>query len=794
MPSHAPIVAPDTRRPWGLIALALCLWFVSSFFLLGNLGRWLDDYAWTHRDFVTGTWSWSNVLARPYHSSWRLLMNWTVMNAQTILWDRPWANHLLSASLHGLACLALFRLARAWGCGRGAAFIACALMLSLPIAHEAVLWPAALGVVPGTLTLLLIARRVSLMGVNPPRPRTWGTLALASASLPLWYEQPTAVLAAVPILALAGVAPGASLRARLTRAAQVAALCGLSSLAVLLFIHSHRHPGDRGSIESFTTLAELPAKIVWTSDYIRGQMLMREFARGAVIEGWSCLQRFPARALAVALIAALAVLSAARPWLRAHMHRPITPERAARADLRWCALAFCLVGFTLSWAPIIAVKTQGVAARLCYTPTALLLLLAALLLHALLAPRPGDAIDPQRPLPPRPWRGVIRAIAGLLALAACSLGAVGMVGVQSAMQKRFRADERQARDLLEAIPNPAPDSVFIPAGYYDRVVNTGDFMFDVFPWAVWETSYSAPLRIHDAYRRRDLHFLSYNRWEPVPITRASARGIELADTVYLSPAFGKRNSGPQFVPWDKVIPIRFDSDGRARPVSRVLLELPDNSDRLLDLPHVRDARATLAPPIKRTRGRGPWRLRSQELAPGQRFLDCWNFDPALPTATRDCNADFHPLTIWRATRTAVELHPDIPLIPGRDRIYTTLPARAAGTASEGGGAHDTLAPRRIHLRASLQEYAVTRKLGDGVTLILEIARPNDAARTELSRTTIAPRAQRKVRKWLPIDAVIPSEFDSAGASLFIRVEPGPANNPDYDTLCISMPVLEDDPR
>jgi hypothetical protein len=174
------------------------VWFTSSFFLLGDLGQWSDDYAYTYRDPVTGLSSFSvHNLFLPLF--WRPLYYFIVPPLETWLGGH-WTQHLIGAGAHGLVCAGLYSLGRKLGLSRLGASIAFMVLCAFPAAWEAPLWLAALPTVlaAGGLVLLFHIGLWQAKGRLASWPAVW--ILVIAFAIPCLNEQAAAAVGAVALM------------------------------------------------------------------------------------------------------------------------------------------------------------------------------------------------------------------------------------------------------------------------------------------------------------------------------------------------------------------------------------------------------------------------------------------------------------------------------------------------------------------------------------------------------------------------------------------------------------------
>src|ERR1043165_5879633 len=143
--------------PSGVLTMAagVALWSVAFFLLLGDLGKWADDWWWGNRDPVTGgVVSWARFsevprISRPFHFLLTSFM-------QTACWQHDWINHLATALSHGVTTCVLFVFLRRLSVPRGAAAAGAVAFLVMPWQFEVPFWNAALATSLCATTFMLM--------------------------------------------------------------------------------------------------------------------------------------------------------------------------------------------------------------------------------------------------------------------------------------------------------------------------------------------------------------------------------------------------------------------------------------------------------------------------------------------------------------------------------------------------------------------------------------------------------------------------------------------------------------
>ncbi len=543
------------------VLFPLAVFAAATFFLLGDLGKWADEWYYLQRDPATGEIQ-GLYLQKPIHV-FRPLFRATISTLQTLLWQDDWANHLISAAAHGLAALLLWRLLRSMGFTRLASGVGALFFALYPVHFEVALWPGAL---PTTLGLS-VALVGLMLGLGHARGRgggagwwaipAMGAIAFASAS---FNEQPALILAALPFLALAVRPDEEPVRRVFRRALAPAAAAGLALVIYVLIHRSLKLPKPAIGHDAML----VPPEEMWRALKMllywgRGRHLLHDFSRPAMAEGLGAIGAHPATAVVLGGL----VLAGVVPWIARHAATgdqragspPVRPPRV----LPVLGAAGTIV--VLGWAPVV-VFHYWLMPRLAYAPVTGLALLVALGLDVVArhtAHREGLA---------RASRLGVSVVAAAVSLAF----ALMMIGAQSMFQKRARRDREEVAALRAMIPNPDPGSVFAPLRVEQPPARPRAGSFD--PWFMGAMTnwWSPPGIIRFQYRRADLE-AGYCNWN-------EAGFIAVHDELAVVRGVGD-------VAWGRVIPFEIDGRSRVRLVSTVVVEEMDGSRKEYAIPQVR---------------------------------------------------------------------------------------------------------------------------------------------------------------------------------------------------------------
>lgn len=552
--------APNRLRDRVLAAaFPLSLWFLSTYFFLGDTGRWNDDYFCTLRVPETGGIA-ALAFTGPLHF-WRPLYRVLTPTLHTLLWRDLWALHLIGAVVHGLTSWILWRLLRLLGLSRLPAAAGSLTFLAYPAHYEPSLWPTAMptalatAIFLGTCTLYI---RWARGGLGWWFPIVLAGITFAIASL---NEQPIGGMLILPLLYLAARPPGEALRRSLVRALVPAAVAGLAALA---YIAGHLHyasPAPATGNGSFVPIAGEPEHLKTLAMLVGDGLDLNHFGGGALRFGWSALLASP-----VVLAAwAMALLGGGAAWVWFQARCGEDRERTAEPPVRPGAIV--VIGLTLfvcQWLAIVPLY-YWINSRLFYAPmTGAATALAGL----------GELLGRRLDCSPRAAAARIAVAAGLVpALAAC---AVMMIGIQAAYRARDRQDQRDAATLLAAIPDPAPDSTLVPLYIRGQAFSTGSANFDrAFrtPYMSW---WSATNFTRFTYRRSDLH-ASTAEWL-APAVRGVDEGV-------------MTTADQQQIPIALAVPFVIDDAGVLRIVTRLRVERPGHPPEIVPIPQTSEAAA-----------------------------------------------------------------------------------------------------------------------------------------------------------------------------------------------------------
>jgi hypothetical protein len=493
----------------------LALWLASTFFYMGQTGRYSSD--WSH---VVG--------AAPDGSTpfWRPLNRLVVAPLIAAFGDQDWVLHLLGALAHAGTCLLVWRLLALLRVNRVGAAAAAVCFMVYPACFEAVLWTSALptllaaGLVVGAWLLACLYARddVHPLVGYPVVP------AMFFASSCLDQEAAYGVIA-IPLLCLAARDVTQPRRAVLERALFTTGLsvAGVGA-AVGLHVVLREVLHVAGAPEVFSRAG------AWTGE----QWIAAGVIPGAFRAGLRAVGEHPFRAAALLAVLVTGFFC----WVRSTRRGPVAPPPAGpRAGLLVAAAAVACV------APVGAVMASApeFSPRFAYAPAMGLALGAACHFAArgLVLARPA-----------------VRTAGATVAGGAVILASITMMGFQRGYQERAIQDRRELAELVALLPDPEPGSVFVPVAVEVRAgelraAPRGDLYERYFRSRSASSVRSA---VQWAYGRRDLT-CAESPADQISLTRIRTETVDVR--------------GVGEVPWSRIIPFTVDVSGGARLVTSI---------------------------------------------------------------------------------------------------------------------------------------------------------------------------------------------------------------------------------
>ncbi len=587
--------SPPARAAWwwrvvGPLALPLVLWWIGSFFLLGNLGLWVDDYSFHVRDPATDTYELRRLFVPPPGPFWRPIHIVVSQDLITLAWHENWLMHGICAAVHALNVVLLFRLLRRLGVRRTAASVCGMIFLTAPAGFQVIFWPStistgiSLAIFQGTMLMFIRSASKAEWGL-----RRWAITALLGPiifAIGCWYEQVMTMVACLPFI-YAAVAPRLALRKHAARLVFSIGMAMAGGVLYAVLLMSTAQTAIRGSKESFATTSQLWSKVLEIAEQVRYRLMLEWFLPGAVRTGWATM----GREWQVGIGAVVLLMLSGAAWL-AWRWRLIGEEQRAEAAaaaggperggdsglLRdWWRLGLVMLAglavFVCAWLPAVVIYVQRTESRLCYVPIFGLMLMLGPVLEL-----------PARCLRRRP--GIQRMMlmgVGVGALPVSVVGAIALVGVQTAFQKRYQMDQTQLGVLRQLVPNPSPQTVFMPLKVDDWPTATESVLFDTITPGVWDAPWSADFALRYAYRNGQIWSIAYSRWRSLLIDEVNDESF-----VYLGP--GLQPDRKHVVPWSTVVAFAAERPDRFRLVEEVVFTRKGVEFERVEMPLVKQAR------------------------------------------------------------------------------------------------------------------------------------------------------------------------------------------------------------
>jgi hypothetical protein len=591
---------PAQSRPRRLspqVAAWCCLlafWAFATLFFGGQIGPWNDDYFFNLRDPEgSGLVGWAVTSREPYlpptgHlGTWRPLLFTVITWVITLAWDHFHLAHLLGATLHLANVVTLYALLRRLGRSVHAAAAASGLVLCWAATHEAWLWPSAMGSVISALLLqfaMLCMTGLALRPASSPWPRLMTMVGLTVAMLG-FNEQATGGLIALPLIFLAVAGTATPAPARLWRSLWPAAVLWTLPPLYVLLVRATAQQGLGVSAESYVPPSELGPRVIAVFRDMERTITMKRFWYPAFALGWREWTRTNALFLPWLVTLAAAAAWALRHWVTTPSHGPSAPPRSHAAA--WLVALAGLVAAAGACLPVAVIANYPALSRVTYVVVLMLALPAACLF---------DGVGRASFISPRTARAW--SVGGGLALLALMLfGSVMSVGAQARLKRVVDLDARNARQLVEQVPSPAADTVFLPLRPRPPAFTAREILLlhpwltvdripreleiqgpDIggFQWMVrsaWQGLWSMKYFVKFAYGRDDVWSL-YAVEGKQPILDADDQAVRFIwpfGVPYAAPDPNRPGETQARIPWDKVVPITFDEAGNLQVVTRVLV-------------------------------------------------------------------------------------------------------------------------------------------------------------------------------------------------------------------------------
>lgn len=587
-PNETPI-GPAVGRTLTFLAWPASLAALAFFFHLGMTGPRSDDWFFDFTSPVTGEPlryvipTWTTTHYRPLHHMF-------VPFLATAFASMPWLAVLAASLSHAATAAVLWHFLRSLAADRYAAVAAATLWMLYPVLFEVPLWVAAASTSVAT-SIALVAMLLALRFVRTGSLWMLPAIAIGSYGCCAFNEQPAALFAAMPLLALVATRTSAKRIAWRTPAAVAAAGIGVGAYLMLTlgwapWIAEGQPINARGSASRLVTAsAELENRWNITKDAANEIMWMPGMFRAAFANGMNTLVLGPRHAGWTWTIPWLLTIAAAA-WMTGHAWiRPARERSHESAPLRPRAaqLLIGLVAFFAGFVPILVTRDLGMQPRYAYIPALGLAMCTAAVLDA--ATTIGSWLRRTRTL----------AVHALFFGAVPLVWAIATLGIQDGLLRRTVQDRREAAELRALIPDPPTDATFIIVRNDHRVTATGVPRFDgLFPGATnisWATSEWA----REIYGRWDI-WAAPAHWNlRGPVLDITGEGIRvdpaMIDARRIPP--GVRDD-PLHIPWSRAVTVAIDADGTVR-----IVDAFEVNGRIVTHPHLEHTDGvTIAIPVR----------------------------------------------------------------------------------------------------------------------------------------------------------------------------------------------------
>lgn len=560
------------------------LWFIATFYLAGDIGKYSDDWSLDLRRPDTGVYHWPDSPFERWDYFWRPLHLALIHGLGTFAWEADWLRHLLNAGLHGAVVVLLYRFMRTVRVSRPIAAAGALIALTHPIVYEMVLWPSTVSAMVASVMLLLMWTRAWKIGQGTHAPKrgwvvplAWGAWTFVMAC---FYEQQAGVAPLCGVLVFAAMCTQWEW-ATIRRAAGRAVLFGIGpALACIVYMGllvSTAPRDTRGGSNNFKGVTE-SIESLWACasrvmDWIAGARIVDAIG-GSMVTAKPLLLAWPGLcALGIATIAGLAwwvvwfvrvdrktgdACATSGAGLKNDAN---TGANGTAAHMRGWSGRDVVLLLTLLCAAVLAMVPTALIAKAPPQPRLVYLPLHCLILCAAVAcDRSVRAWVPTR------FARAMRWPAGLAVVCAAVFFACTLVGYQQAFRVRGHGDLDCLAQLKALVPDPAPGTVFVPVRLDPRATRTGHPRFDnALPgaanlaWASW-----AWLQGRDGYMRRDIFCTNVREGTAPTYREATEAGFRYSPNWATPPPYVRR--GGQFIEWSVCIPFAVDEQHTVRLV------------------------------------------------------------------------------------------------------------------------------------------------------------------------------------------------------------------------------------
>lgn len=623
-----------SRAASTLLALAFpIIATLIAFLALGGVPRWNDDWFFAQIDHASGLQTgWILTTREPYLpptgslQAWRPLHHAWLPAAITTLWHIPATITILGVLIHAFGTSMLYSWLRAMGRSTHASAAAALVYLLWPSSYEPTLWASAYSTLLSCGVSFAAALLITRFHPTSLRARTLhaATFAALIAIVITLNEQPSMIVAAAPLCVLLALhttsptrSPGTFItRDFIARALPHAALLStLGALVILAYLANVRFNGQRGlgtDPESYVHLTQLPHRVLQVLGGMGDWFLLQPLAAGALTLSARLITTHPLHAalLAIALLAATSLSLIA--WIRTPTHTPThcpphSPRKASTAPAPAPAWSTALVGITII---TFGTLPQAIIANyMANSRTSQFILAGVCVLLAAATDPIGRFVHTRLGGPDSRAARRYRIATGLTLAAVLWLAILIYVGIQSRFHIVDRFNRDQLATLVSRVPNPAPDTAFVPLAIESLPMSTGHRAFDAALMSCWEPTWMLPYAIRTAYQRPDVAQLYAKiNWHLMRFRDGRWQGLERRDDAWLdlphaatlrtigvitpdfmqfewtaAAKFEQREGFGAILTWDRTIPVVVRADGPA-PVHTLIVRRPNTPDLVIRVP------------------------------------------------------------------------------------------------------------------------------------------------------------------------------------------------------------------
>lgn len=752
-PATTPTTRPIGLRRWLdprtlaaiLFPLLLAVLIIGHHAGSGGLGPNSDDFSSDMRNPVTDKVDGGFNPYRRFNYFWRPLHILLCLGSATYLMDHWWVVAIGCSAIHVWASWSVYRLLRLSTQSTLPAAAASLLFMLHPMHYEVSYWLCSISTAIATGLVCTLARlQFSWLRSSPGLVRALLITALIAFIVPCFYEQPAAMVVAMPLVLVASWArshtestkPPLTPLGFATRAALFIFAWGVMNIVYVGLMVLTTPKDYRGGSSSFIdpgrALERLSDQLRAAHWNLAGQRFDEVF-RGSLELGWQVLNS-PG---GISVLGVLALGSIAWiVWSGGQYARSPAAEQTTESAASVPAAApspferaiWLLTGpaiFLAGLLPVALIDNQKLEARTLYFPLVGAALLLAQLLDLLLTLL--------KPLPA--VRLVTGTLIGATTAVVCLVFSVSQVGSQEGYRRVHAFDQSVVAQLRRIVPDPPPRTVFVPL----RVnrdgfpVNTGLAYFDNARPLLFTAIWAGHALVQREYRRDDLWFAAWSPWTGIGANSFSQDG-------FLS-GWRKRANAPvertaqDYVEWSRAVPFTIEEDGRVALVRRVVVTAPSGEEIRVDVPIVARLKAQRV-------DTGPTRFvriddRDEAYQPD--WLTGWKWPDGTDVHFADMRAwTFPMLATWMRAKQGVPASAEPALRGERSRMIVVLPPSDQ--------------PQRYVFRVTVGEFNLSQGQRQGEATFTW----SDAATgNELGTVSITDRWVRRHKRWATVGFEVP---------------------------------------